>query len=108
MSIDSAKAFIEQLKKDEAFRGEYEESENKEQFIRDAGYDFTETEMVDVQDELTDDDLLEVAGGFSCSSQSCSSAQNCSDYTTCSSDCTHDKGGGGGGGGGAISGLAAS
>ena len=66
MSVDSAKAFLERVRNDEDFRksvGEIVTAEERMEFVKGAGFDFTKEEFKSVQDELSDDDLGNVAGG---------------------------------------------
>lgn len=68
MSIESAKAFIERMKADEDFAKKVKECESAESrmsFVKEAGYDFTVEEFKEVQLELTDEEIDNVAsGGF--------------------------------------------
>ena len=66
MSIESAKAYMERLKDDEDFRtsvGEIATSEERQEYVKKAGFDFTKDEIASLKDELSDDDLEKVAGG---------------------------------------------
>ena len=66
MSIESAKAYMERLKDDEDFRtsvGEIATSEERMEFAKAQGFDFTNDEIATVKDELSGDDLEQVAGG---------------------------------------------
>jgi predicted ribosomally synthesized peptide with nif11-like leader len=65
MSIESAKAFLERVKNDEDFRksvGEIATSEERMEYVKRAGFDFTKDEITNLKDELSDDDLENVAG----------------------------------------------
>ncbi len=69
MSIESAKAFLERIKTDEDFRksvGEIATLEERMEFSKGAGFDFTKEEITTLKDELSEGDLDAVAGG-SCS-----------------------------------------
>ena len=66
MSIESAKAFLERMKNDEDFRksvGEIATSKERMEYVKGAGFDFTKDEIANLKDELSDDDLENVAGG---------------------------------------------
>ena len=68
MSIESAKAFLERMKNDEEFRdsvGESDTAEERQEYVKKAGFGFTMEEIATVKDELSDDDLEQVAGGGS-------------------------------------------
>jgi predicted ribosomally synthesized peptide with nif11-like leader len=65
MSIESAKAFLERMRNDEAFRksvGEIATSEERMEYVKGAGFDFTKDEIANLKDELSDDDLDVVSG----------------------------------------------
>ncbi len=67
MSIESAKAFLERIKTDEDFRKSVEgiaTSEERMEYVKGAGFDFTKDEIVNLKDELTEEDLDDVAGGL--------------------------------------------
>ncbi|MGL5833806.1 MAG: Nif11-like leader peptide family natural product precursor [Waterburya sp.] len=75
MSIESAKAFYQRMSEDDAFRTPFEEASTKEerqQLIKDAGYDFTpeewqdavtEIQATDSNEELQEEELEAIAGG---------------------------------------------
>ncbi len=66
MSIEGAKAFLERIKTDEDFRksvGEIATEEERMEYVKGAGFDFTKDEMANIKDELTEDELLRVSGG---------------------------------------------
>ncbi len=66
MSLDQARAFIEKMKADEAFRDRITAIEGIDARLaaaRDAGFQVTEAEVKEVQSELTDDELDAAAGG---------------------------------------------
>jgi predicted ribosomally synthesized peptide with nif11-like leader len=75
MSIQSAKAFYQRMTEDDAFRTPFEEvstKEERQQLIKDAGYEFTAEEwqdaVVEIQDtdsneELQEEELEAIAGG---------------------------------------------
>ena len=65
MSIESAKALIEKIKTDEEFAKKvtgFQSAEARNAFVKEAGFDFTEAELKEVQAELSDEDLDAVAG----------------------------------------------
>ncbi len=69
MSIESAKAFLEKVRTDDAFRkqvGEKATTEDRLEFIKTQGFDFTKEDLTEVQSELGDDELAQVAGGAWC------------------------------------------
>lgn len=66
MSIESAKAFLERVKNDEDFRKELEEQASAEErinFVKAHGFDFTKDEINSLNDQLSDEELDGVAGG---------------------------------------------
>ena len=66
MPIESAKAFLAKIKTDEDFRkslGEIVTAEERMEFVKGAGFDFTKEEIKSVQDELSDDELENISGG---------------------------------------------
>ncbi len=66
MSLDQAKAFIEKMKSDEAFRNRIAAIEGVDARLAaasDAGFQVTEAEVKEVQSELTDEELDAAAGG---------------------------------------------
>jgi predicted ribosomally synthesized peptide with nif11-like leader len=66
MSIESAKSFLERVRNDEDFRksvGEIVTAEERMEFVKGAGFDFTKEEIKSVQDELSDDELENISGG---------------------------------------------
>ena len=68
MTVESAKAFLEKAKADEAFRkavGEIATKEERMEFMNKAGFDFTKEELEETRSELSDAMLNEVAGGQS-------------------------------------------
>mgnify|MGYP000227008721 CR=1 FL=1 len=67
MSIESAKAFLEKIKTDEDFRnsvGAIATKEQRTEFVKNAGFDFTKEEIDTVTSELSDELLDMVAGGY--------------------------------------------
>ncbi len=69
MSIESARAFLEKIRKDADFRkevGEIATSEERLEFVKAKGFDFTREELDEVQAELGDKELDAVAGGVWC------------------------------------------
>ena len=80
MSIESAKAFVEKVKSDEAFAKRISEASSKEErgeIAKAEGFDFTPEELNNVTSELSVEELDAVAGGKWC-------------------DATHESEGGGG------------
>ena len=66
MSIESAKSFLERVKNDEDFRKELEvqaSAEERMKFAKAQGFDFKKEEIKLVQDELSSEELDNVAGG---------------------------------------------
>ena len=66
MSMESANAFIERLKTDEAFGiqvAEYADKEALVQFAITNGFDFTAKELETAKSELSDNDIENLAGG---------------------------------------------
>ncbi len=69
MSFDQARAFIEKMKSDEAFRNRIlamEDFDTRLAAASDAGFQFTDAEVKEVQSELSDDELDAAAGGYIC------------------------------------------
>jgi predicted ribosomally synthesized peptide with nif11-like leader len=76
MSIESAKAFYQRITEDNDFRTPFEEASSKEerqQLIKDAGYDFTadewqeavaEIQATDFKEELKEEELEAISGGW--------------------------------------------
>jgi predicted ribosomally synthesized peptide with nif11-like leader len=65
MSIESAKAFFEKIKNDEDFKksvGEIVTAEERMEFAKGAGFDFTKEEINSIKVELSDEDLDMAAG----------------------------------------------
>ena len=66
MSLESARAFLKKIQEDEDFKkklGETDTVEQRMEYTKAAGFDFTKKELDMVQSELDDDDLDAVAGG---------------------------------------------
>ena len=66
MSIESAKEFLEKVKSDEDFSkkvGEKAAPEERMEYIKTAGFDFTKEELDTVTSELSVEQLEEVSGG---------------------------------------------
>jgi len=66
MSVDQARAFIEKMKSDEAFRDRImaiEAVDARLAAVRDAGFEFTEAEINEVKSELSYEELDRVEGG---------------------------------------------
>ncbi len=69
MSIESAKAFLEKIQSDEDFKnkiGAMESKEERIEFIKSEGFDFTEEEFNQVRKELSPEALDQAAGGKHC------------------------------------------
>ena len=69
MSIESAKAFLEKVKNDEDFRKELEGQasiEERIEFAKEKGFDFTTEEIDSLSDEMSDEMLEIVTGGGQC------------------------------------------
>ena len=67
MSIESAKAFLERVENDEDFRnsvGEIATTEQRMEFVKKAGFDFTKEEIEKLTSELSDEQLEKVHGGI--------------------------------------------
>jgi predicted ribosomally synthesized peptide with nif11-like leader len=76
MSIENAKAFYQRMTEDRDFRSPFESASTKEerqQLIKDAGYDFTadewqaamtEIQATDSNEELQEEELEAIAGGI--------------------------------------------
>ena len=66
MSIENAKAFLEKVKNDEDFRKSVQEiatAEERMEYVKGAGFDFTKEELDAQTHVLSDDELASVAGG---------------------------------------------
>jgi len=66
MSIESAKAFMERMTKDQEFAKKImaeTTTESRMALARDAGFHLTAEEMAQSTEKLTDDDLDQVVGG---------------------------------------------
>jgi predicted ribosomally synthesized peptide with nif11-like leader len=133
MSIENARKLVHRLKTDKEFRYNFHNTplDNHDEFIKKHGFDdFSEQDMSSVVNELSTDELEEVAGGGMtsceyqgvCNSQGCNSNVSCTGKcgskcaNDCGSECQNHKtcyakgicpvkcgtqsGGGGGGGGG--------
>ena len=76
MSIESAKAFAERTKSDTDFRQSVLDAADRVQFVKDAGFDFTQEEWHQVKgelrkgrgnsDEMSEGEMKNVAAGVSC------------------------------------------
>jgi predicted ribosomally synthesized peptide with nif11-like leader len=67
MSIESARLFIEKLKNDQEFAQKAlacTDAEERMRFEREAGFDFTASELKMAGQELSDNDLDSVSGGI--------------------------------------------
>ncbi len=68
MSIESVKAFMERMKTDGDFRkevGEKSSGEDRMQFVKANGFDFSKEEFEQVKSELSDEELGLVSGSYS-------------------------------------------
>ncbi len=68
MSIESAKAFLERMKNDEDFRkevGEKSSPEDRMNFIKENGFDFSKEDIEQVKSELSEEELEGAAGSGS-------------------------------------------
>lgn len=66
MSIESAKAFAETMKTDQKFANKinkFKSFEEATEFIKEAGFEFTLEEFIELNKELTDNELDSVVGG---------------------------------------------
>lgn len=68
MSIESAKKFYEVIQKDAGLKAKLEAAakEERQQILKNAGYDFTKEEIKEVaagNTELSPDDLANISGG---------------------------------------------
>lgn len=68
MSIESAAAFIERLNTDKDFVQNFikcKEHKDRIAFVKLAGFDFSYAELQQAAEELSDDDLDKISGGYS-------------------------------------------
>ncbi|MDD2582922.1 MAG: Nif11-like leader peptide family natural product precursor [Desulfuromonadaceae bacterium] len=66
MSIESAQTFLERMKTDEEFAKNVmacKDAESRKAYVKEAGFDFTPEEALELRGELTDDQLDVIAGG---------------------------------------------
>lgn len=65
MTTESAEKFIEKVKKDQTFANSLQSAEpvDRVKIISDAGFDFTNDELIKVMDEVPDEELAGVIGG---------------------------------------------
>ncbi|MCP4575490.1 MAG: Nif11-like leader peptide family natural product precursor [Deltaproteobacteria bacterium] len=66
MSIEDARAFLKRVKNDEDFRksvGEITTTEERMEYVKGAGFDFTKQQFDMIKDELSDGELECVSGG---------------------------------------------
>jgi len=66
MSIESAKAYVERMKNDEDFREKVtacRDGETRIAFVKEAGYEFTAEDIELVRAELSEEDIMAIAGG---------------------------------------------
>ncbi len=69
MSRESAKKLLEKIQQDEDFKNKLSSMKTKEErieFIKGEGFDFTEEEFHQARTELTPETLDEAAGGSGC------------------------------------------
>lgn len=69
MSIESAREFLRKVKEDEVFKNKIASCNSKDErvdFIKKQGFDFTEEEFSQVCKELTPEALDQAAGGKGC------------------------------------------
>ncbi|MFP4285623.1 MAG: Nif11-like leader peptide family natural product precursor [Desulfovermiculus sp.] len=67
MSKEQAREFIDRLDRDEDFKKEVTNCKNSEeriQFIKSQGFDFTTDEIKEVTEELSEQDLERISGGI--------------------------------------------
>lgn len=67
MSIESAKAFIDRMKTDEAFANKMKECKDAEtllSLVEREGFDFTSVEISLATNELSDEQLDDITGGW--------------------------------------------
>ncbi|MGE5396073.1 MAG: Nif11-like leader peptide family natural product precursor [Chitinophagales bacterium] len=66
MSIESAQAFIERMKTDETFSQKVascQDAKERRAFLEKAGFNYTDSELKEACQELSDSDLNAVSGG---------------------------------------------
>ncbi|MEQ8188718.1 MAG: Nif11-like leader peptide family natural product precursor [Candidatus Eremiobacterota bacterium] len=66
MSLKPARAFVDRMKTDEDFRKKVtdcKDAETRAAFVKEAGFDFTAEDIELVRAELSDDDIMAIAGG---------------------------------------------
>ena len=66
MSMELAKAFMKRMKVDEDFRKnvtECKDAESRKNFVKSQGFDFTAEDMELVRAELSEEDIMAIAGG---------------------------------------------
>ncbi len=85
MSIESAKAFLEKVRDDEDYRksvGEIATSEERMEYVKGAGFDFTNDEIATLKEELSGIELGAVVGGYhiDCLIDGCLSCHECGDH----------------------------
>lgn len=74
MSKEAARAFLEKLKTDQDFAAKIEECQDSKErmdLAKSSGFTFTPEEMKQVQEELSDEELAQLAGGRLASRESC-------------------------------------
>ncbi len=65
MSLESAKSFMSRVKTDPTFKQRLADAPNNEarlKIVKDAGYDFTKEDVLQLPNELSDEELKEVSG----------------------------------------------
>lgn len=66
MSLESAKSFMERMKNDEDFKNkvvECKDSEVRMKYVQEAGFNFTAEDMELAGAELSEEDIMAIAGG---------------------------------------------
>jgi len=65
MSLESAQQFLQKIKTDTSFTDSLKQTKSLErkQFITNAGFDFTDAELKEAREKVTDEELTAVAGG---------------------------------------------
>lgn len=67
MNIKSADAFVERMKDDEDFAKQViacKDTEQRMAMVESEGFKFTQEEIQELKEKLTDDDLIMLAGGY--------------------------------------------
>ncbi len=66
MSLKPAREFVDRMKIDEDFRKKVtdcKDAETRKAFVKESGFDFTAEDIELVRAELSDDDIMAIAGG---------------------------------------------